>query len=390
MRTLIDNLEVGAHQNFQTRKIVQYLLRERERTVPEIRDFCGLSMPTTIKFVNELLEKQILVESGKKESSGGRRPTLYSLNPTQGYIVGVELLLKSFRMSIINLNHEMIYDYETDNFDISRRDDAFDFLVRTVPAIIAQKGIADTKILGVGIGITGRVNTEKGISHSYLNFDEPLTELLQKQWHYPVFIDNDTHFMALGEQAFGLAKGKHNVVYVNLSRGLAIGLMSNGHMHNGHSGFAGEFGHISFFDNDKLCICGKKGCLSTMVSGAAIEDLYFEKTKRNLHYRDILALSKQNDRLANELLAEMGEQLGQALSMIVQVFNPELMILGGRFSEVGDYLKYPIIRGMSLHSLPQLLTDCEFQVSSLGEKAEMLGAYALVIDKAFEAVFNNH
>lgn len=384
MRNSIANMDVGAHQDFQNRKIIQYLLREKGKTIPEIRDFCGLSLPTTIKFVNELVEKNILIESGKKESSGGRRPTLYSLNPDQGYIVGVELLLKSFRMSIVNLNHEVIYDYETDNFDISRREEAFDFLVRTVPAIIAKKGIPESKILGIGIGITGRVNREKGISHSFLHFDEPLTKLLEKYWNYPVFIDNDTHFMTLGEQAFGLAKGKNNVIYINLSRGLAIGLISNGQIHNGHSGFAGEFGHISFFDNDKWCICGKKGCLSTIVSGASLEEMYVEKTGKKLHYRDILALSKQGDRQANELLSEMGEQLGKALSMMIQVFNPELLILGGRFGEVGELLKYAIIKGLSLHTLPQLLADSEFQLSPLGEKAEMLGAYALVMERVFE------
>ena len=384
MRNSIANMDVGAHQDFQNRKIIQYLLREKGKTIPEIRDFCGLSLPTTIKFVNELIEKNILIESGKKESSGGRRPTLYSLNPDQGYIVGVELLLKSFRMSIVNLNHEVIYDYETDNFDISRREEAFDFLVRTVPAIIAKKGIPESKILGIGIGITGRVNREKGISHSFLHFDEPLTKLLEKYWNYPVFIDNDTHFMTLGEQAFGLAKGKNNVIYINLSRGLAIGLISNGQIHNGHSGFAGEFGHISFFDNDKWCICGKKGCLSTIVSGASLEEMYVEKTGKKLHYRDILALSKQGDRQANELLSEMGEQLGKALSMMIQVFNPELLILGGRFGEVGELLKYAIIKGISLHTLPQLLADSEFQLSPLGEKAEMLGAYALVMERVFE------
>lgn len=384
MRNSIANMDVGAHQDFQNRKIIQYLLREKGKTIPEIRDFCGLSLPTTIKFVNELVEKNILIESGKKESSGGRRPTLYSLNPDQGYIVGVELLLKSFRMSVVNLNHEVIYDYETDNFDISRREEAFDFLVRTVPAIIAKKGIPESKILGIGIGITGRVNREKGISHSFLHFDEPLTKLLEKYWNYPVFIDNDTHFMTLGEQAFGLAKGKNNVIYINLSRGLAIGLISNGQIHNGHSGFAGEFGHISFFDNDKWCICGKKGCLSTIVSGASLEEMYVEKTGKKLHYRDILALSKQGDRQANELLSEMGEQLGKALSMMIQVFNPELLILGGRFGEVGELLKYAIIKGLSLHTLPQLLADSEFQLSPLGEKAEMLGAYALVMERVFE------
>jgi predicted NBD/HSP70 family sugar kinase len=385
MRIFLDNMGVGAHQNFQTKKIIQYLLKEKGKTIPEIRDFCGLSLPTATKFVNELLEQKILIESGKKESSGGRPPTLYSLNPDRGYIVGVELLLKSFRMSIINLDHELIYEYETDNFDIAKREEAFDFLVRTIPAMIAKKDIPKDKILGVGIGITGRVDVDKGISYSFLNFDEPLTHLLEKQWGYPVFIDNDTHFMTLGEQTFGLAKAKQNVIYVNLGKGLAIGLISNGHIHKGKSGFAGEFGHISFIENDKLCICGKKGCLSTVVSGAAIEDIYFEKTGKQLLYRDILQLSKQGDKLVNEILAEAGEQLGKGLSILIQVFNPELLILGGRFSEIGESLKYSIIKGMNLHSLPQLMGDCDFQVSPLGEKAEMLGAYALVMEKVFDA-----
>lgn len=385
MRTFLDNMGVGAHQNFQTKKIIQYLLKEKDKTIPEIRDFCGLSLPTTTKFVNELLEQKILVESGKKESSGGRPPTLYSLNPDRGYIVGVELLLKSFRMSIINLHHELIYEYETDNFDIANHEEAFDFLVRTIPAMVAKKDIPKEKILGVGIGITGRVDAQKGISYSFLNFDDPLTHMLEKQWEYPVFIDNDTHFMTLGEQTFGLARAKQNVLYVNLSKGLAIGLISNGQIHKGKSGFSGEFGHITFIDNDKLCICGKKGCLSTVVSGESIENIYFEKTRKYLHFRDILVLSKQGDRVVNEILAEAGEQLGKGLSILIQIFNPELLILGGRFAEVGEYLKYSIIKGINLHSLPQLIGDCEFQVSPLGEKAEMLGAYALVMEKVFEA-----
>ncbi|MGF7218117.1 putative NBD/HSP70 family sugar kinase [Spirosoma lacussanchae] len=384
MRSFLEGLGFGNNHSLQTRKIIQYLLREKGKTVLEIRDFCGLSLPTTIKFVNDLVDKNILIESGKKESSGGRRPTVYNLNPDQGYIVGIELLLKSFRMSIINLHHEVIYDYETDNFDISQRDESFEFVARTVPTLIRNKGIAEDKILGVGIGITGRVNHAKGISYSFLNFDEPLTDRLEKLWPYPVYIDNDTHFMTMGEQVFGLARDKQNVVYVNLSRGLAVGLISNGHIHNGHSYFAGEFGHVTFFDNDKLCICGKKGCLSTVVSGAALEETYAEKTGRYLPYRDLMALSKQGDRLVNELLSDLGEQLGKALSMLIQVFNPELLILGGRFVDVGEYLTYQVIRGLSLHSLPQLLADCEFMVSPLGEKAEMLGAYALVIEKVFE------
>ncbi len=375
-------------QHLQTKKILQHLLQEGEKTIPEIRDFSGLSLPTATKLINELVEQKILVESGKRESTGGRPPSLFCLDSSLGYIVGVELLINSFRFSIVNLNHELIYEYETDNFDINNREEAFAFLARIVPELIHKKNIPDNKILGVGIGITGRVDGKKGISYSFLNFDLPLATLLSERWGYPVYIDNDTRLMALGEQNFGFARDKSNVIYVNLSRGLGIGFISNGHLHHGESGFAGEFGHIHFEDNDKLCVCGKKGCLETVVSGYALErqfqDLGGVEKSRKLKYQEIIQLIHTTDQTARELLIEMGERLGQALSMLVQTLNPGLIILGGRFTDVGELLKYPVIKGLSLYGLPQLVADCEIKTSTLGDKTTMLGAYVLVMENVFQ------
>ncbi|WP_394993058.1 ROK family transcriptional regulator [Emticicia sp.] len=391
MRTYIETLTAGngrGHQHTQTKKILQYLLQEGEKTIPEIKDFSGLSLPTTTKLINELVEQHILVESGKRESTGGRPPSLFCLDSSLGYIVGIELLISSFRFSIVNLNHELIYEYETDNFDINNRDEAFNFVARIVPDLISKKGIPDNKILGIGIGITGRVDGKKGISYSFLNFETPLAKLLSERWGYPVFIDNDTRLMALGEQNFGFAREKLNVIYVNLSRGLGIGFISNGHLHNGESGFAGEFGHIHFEDNEKLCVCGKKGCLETVVSGYALERQFRELSTSNesnkLKYREIIQLTHTNDNSARALLIEMGERLGQALSMLVQTLNPGLIILGGRFTDVGELLKYPVIKGLSLYGLPQLVADCEIKTSHLGDKTTMLGAYALVMENVFQ------
>jgi predicted NBD/HSP70 family sugar kinase len=387
MRTFIESLTNGRNnQQVQTKKILQLLLQEGGKSIPEIREFSGLSLPTTTKLINELLEQNILLESGKRESSGGRPPVLYGLNSALGYIVGVELLLNSFRFSIINLNHEVVYEYETDNFDISRREEAFQFIVTTVPALIAQKGISNDKILGVGIGITGRVSGKKGISHSFLNFDVPLAKLLSERWDYPVFIDNDTRLMTLGEQNFGFGREKENAIYVNLSRGLGIGFISNGQLHHGESGFAGEFGHIHFEDNDKRCVCGKKGCLETVVSGLALEEQYknIRQDKTSVKYREILGLLHAGDPHIHGLLTEMGERLGQALSMLVQTLNPGLIILGGRFAEVGETLRYPINKGMSLYGLPQLVSDCEIKTSTLGDKSALLGAYTLVMENVFQ------
>ena len=388
MRAFLQSLEIGngrVSQNVHTKKILQYLLREGGKSIPEIRDFSGLSLPTTTKLINELIEQNILVESGKKESTGGRPPSLYSLNASIGYIVGVELLLNSFRFSIINLNHEVMYEYETDNFDVSKRPESLDFILKTVPELIRKKGISELKILGVGIGITGRVNSKKGISYSYLNFDTPIKKFLEEAWGYPVFIDNDTRLMTLGEQNFGFAREKEHVIFINLSQGLGIGFISNGVLHNGESGFAGEFGHIHFEDNETLCVCGKKGCLETVVSGFALENLYNSQNieKPKLKYRDVFQLAHSSDPSVKNILIEMGERLGQAMSILVQILNPGLIILGGSFAEIGELLRYPIAKGLSLYGLPQLVSDCEIKISTLGDKSTMLGAYALVMENVF-------
>lgn len=385
MRAFLDSLSSG-NQGIQVKKILQFLLQGGNKTIPEIREYSAMSLPTITKLMNELVEQGILIESGKRGSSGGRPPSLYGLNSNLGYIIGIELLINSFRLSIINLDHELIYEYEeTDTFDLRNRDDAFNFVIRTVSDIISKNNIEPNKILGIGIGLTGRVNGKKGISYSFLNYDIPLSKLFNDHWNFPVFIDNDTHLMALGEQHFGIANEKHNVIYVNISRGLGIGVISNGILHSGESGFAGEFGHIHFEDNDKLCVCGKKGCLETVVSGYALE-ARFRESNPNLppmKYKQILQRIHTGDPSVSIILSDMGERLGQALSILVQTLNPGLIILGGRFAEVGELLRYPVIKGISLYGLPQLVADCEIRASSLGEKSTMLGAYALVMENVF-------
>lgn len=367
-------------QNTQKRKIIRLLFHHQELTIPELCQFLELSVPTGTKWVEEFESQGMLVKYGKRESGGGRRPITYALSSNMGYVLGIELLLHSFKLSIVNLSREVVYEFETEEFDISDKKTAIEFLLQIVPDVIEKQQIPREKILGAGIGITGRVDPKKGISYSYLNFEYPLTDYLQSEWGFPVFIDNDTHLLAWGENTFGQALDKENVVCVNLSRGLAVSLISNGKLHNGHSGFAGEFGHIFAADNKRSCVCGKKGCLETIVSGLALEAEYASKTGKNLPYKKILELAGSQPQQVQDLLHPMGEQLGRSLAVLIDLLNPELIVLGGGFMPVLESMRYSIIRGISMHSLPQLASDCEIKVSTLGENAGMMGAYAMVFE----------
>ncbi|MFM7092502.1 MAG: ROK family protein, partial [Bacteroidota bacterium] len=218
-----------------------------------------LSIPTGTKLVDEFEAQSLLVNAGKRESSGGRRPATYVLNPEMGYLISIEILLNSLKINVLNLDRISIYVYETTKFDIKSKNESLAFLSDLIPRIISALSLPTDKILGVGIGITGRVNAKKGISYSFLNLDIPLTDYLSNIWGIPVFIENDTHLLALAENYYGLAKDLTNVITVNISKGLAVSVISNGQLQSGHSGFAGEFGHIFAENNNKLCVCGKTG-----------------------------------------------------------------------------------------------------------------------------------
>ena len=367
-------------QNNQRRRIIKLLLQYQELSIPELCHFLELSIPTGTKLVEEFEYQSLLINAGKRESSGGRRPATYGLNPNIGYLFSIEILLNSLKINVLNLDRKSIFVYESNSFDIKNKKDSLELLAILIPKIIKDIDLPFDKILGAGIGITGRVNAKKGISYSFLNLDIPLMEYLSNIWGIPVFIENDTHLLALAEIHYGLAKDLTNVISVNLSKGLAVSIISNGQLQTGYSGFAGEFGHIFAENNNKICVCGKSGCLETLVSGLAIESFYNVVTGKVIDYKELLNSPELYDFPTSEYIQKMGEQLGKSLAVLIDLLNPELIIIGGGFIPVLDSMRFSINKGINLHSLPQLAADCEIKISTLGDSAPMFGAFALVTE----------
>ena len=154
---------------------------------------------------------------------------------------------------------------------IENSPESLDHLCKIILSFIHKQDIKQDKILNININISGRVNPESGYSYSIFYFEErPLSEIISSKIGYRVTIDNDTRSMTYGEYLAGCVNNEKNIIFVNVSWGLAIGIIIDGKIYSGKSGFSGEFGHIQAFDNEILCHCGKKGCLETEASGAAI------------------------------------------------------------------------------------------------------------------------
>ena len=201
--------------------------------------------------------------------------------------------------------------------------------------------------------------------------------------------------MAYGEFHNGMVKEEKNVLFVNMDYGIGLGIMIDGKIYRGKSGFGGEFGHIPLFPNEIICHCGKKGCLETEASGKALIRLFKEKIEQgstsvlvknnklpeNLRLYDIIQAAKNEDVLCIELIAEIGEKIGRGISVLINIFNPELVILGGILAETGDYIRLPIRSALNKYSLSLVNNDTQLHMSKLQEKAGVIGGCLIARDK---------
>lgn len=394
--TLIEEIELGSKNAQLKLNILKYYINNGDNTLSELGKEMDLSVPTVTKLVGELIDEGYVIDFGKVETNGGRRPNIYGLNPDSGCFLGVDIKRFRINLALINFKGEIIDSQLSVPFNYENTAESFDSLCKIINEYIAKSNLHKSKILSAGINISGRINTETGHSYSMYYFNEqPLTDILQERIGIHVTIDNDSRAMAYGEFMNGVVGDEKNVLFVNCSWGLGLGIITNGHLYYGKSGFSGEFGHLSVFDNDVICHCGKKGCLETQASGSYIHRRFLEKMNEgyssildkkkkkgeSITQEDILDAALQEDMLAIELIEEVGITLGKQIAGLINLFNPELVIIGGVVALTGDYLLLPIRSTVKKYSLNLVSKDTTIKLSKLGDKAGVIGACLLARSK---------
>ena len=223
----------------------------------------------------------------------------------------------------------------------------------------------------------------------------PLSEIIESQIGIKTFLENDSRAMTYGEYSCGVVEKEKNVIFVNLTWGLGIGIINDGQLYYGKSGYSGEFGHSPVFENEIICQCGKKGCLETEISALALERRFKEKLesgsvsvlkiKKGASFVSmeeiIAAIVEKEDSLAIEIIEEIGVKLGRYLSMLINIFNPELVVLGGPLAAAGSYLFLPTQSTINKYSLNIVIQDMELKLSKLGSKAGVIGACYILRNK---------
>ncbi|MCH4147823.1 MAG: ROK family transcriptional regulator [Prevotella sp.] len=368
-------------------KILEYFIMNGNSTNNDLSKELNLSVPTISKVVNEMCLDGFINEYGKLETEEGRRPCLYGLNPDSGYFVGVDLMKSGMNIGLMNFRGDLVDLATSIPYHQENTPESLEQLCKLILTFIEKASIEKDKILNININISGRVNPDTGYSYSIFNFSESsLSSLISSKLGYSVSIENDSRAMAYGEYVMGCVKGEKNVLFVNLSEGLGMGIIIDGNLYKGKSGYAGEIGHIHTFDNDILCHCGKKGCLETEVSGSAFHRIVAERLKNGetsilkrdkndqFTLEDLIAATIKEDPICLDVVEEIGRKLGETIAGLINIFNPELVIIGGTMSLSGDYIIHAVESAVMKYSLSLVNKDTKFRVSKLKDRAGVIGA----------------
>lgn len=377
------------------KKIVKHLYFSNMLSCADLSDKINKSLPVTTKMLGKLIEEGWVTETGFAASTGGRRAVMYSLKPDVLYVVSVAMDQLITRIAILNMQNVQVTTTEIYELPLTRNSQALVMLTEKIEEVINKSGIAKNKFAGIGIGMPGFVDALQGQNYTFLEPEQgSLTQYISSKLKLPVFIDNDSRLIALAELMFGAARGKKNAMVINVGWGVGLGMILNGELFRGHNGFAGEFSHIPLFLNNKLCSCGKSGCLETETSLLVViekankglkegkisllTELSVERAE--LAFQDIIRAAGKGDKFAVEILSESGYNIGRGVAILIHLLNPELVILSGRGSSAGKIWQAPIQQALNEHCIPRLALNTEIGISSLGYQAEITGAAALVME----------
>lgn len=363
--------------------------------ISDISNECGYSVTTVAKYSGMLVTEGILHEVGDEGPRGrGRRAVRYQMDCDACLFLGVDMKMFELNIGIVNLKGDMVHRETFRDFKMDNTYDSFRNLCSRIKTFMdALDSEVAGRIVSANINIPGRVNSRYGTSASTYALegfgDTPLADIFTEELGIRTYIENDTKSMTLGELSHPENSGVKNFVFLNVSWGLAAGIVIDGKLYGGHDGYSGEFGHIHFFDNNILCHCGKQGCMETEISGRALIRRVREGIRKgeatsllkitsrgiDLTMEHILDAVRREDPLCIGVLSDMGRKLGVAAAGLINLLNPELIVLGGTFSSFdSNYFFQPMEITARQYALKLVSRNTSMITSRLGDDVGLAGA----------------
>jgi len=380
--------------------VLNLIRQEGSLSRADVKRKTGLTFSTVSSSIADLIDDGLLREWGQGASNGGRRPTLVSLNPTGRYVLGCELQAASLRVGLFDLTGSMLACVEHEE-----RPATPDAVVQQIAAgvfhVLDRSGVSLEQVEGMGVAAPGPLSPNSGILRTPPNLpgwrDVPLKRMLELALDLPVLVEKDGNAAALGEAWLGAGQHARSLVFIIVDTGIGSGILLNGQLHRGRNDGAGEIGHTTVDLDGPACRCGGYGCLEAMASGLALSRKAAAAVRRGVDsclsdgivtdessgVPTLLRAAAAGDGLANDLLDECGRFIGIAIANVVNMYNPELIVLGGRLA-----LHHPQVveRACELgrrRAFPTLAQSVSVVPSTLGDAFLMKGAASLVLQRIF-------
>jgi glucokinase-like ROK family protein len=377
--------------------LIELVRREGEMTKSDLAVHSDFSRTKVTTCIDSLLHKQILVTNDSTEYSGGRRSKSFRINEKLGLVAGIQMGAIDFDLGIADFSGRLLAKRSE---PAMIRDGPIPTLGHACSALaqmLAELGLGPELVLGIGIGVPGPVDFAAGtvVSPPIMpGWDRyPIVETVQ-QW-FPqanVVVDNDVNVMALGEASHGAACGVGNLISVKIGTGIGAGIVCEGKIYRGSSGCAGDIGHICVDKDGPVCACGNKGCLEKIAGGAGIAERAtagarsgrspsllsrLEKNGNVLRAEDVGAAALEGDEFSIDVIRDSGRQVGEVLAALVNFYNPDMIVIGGGVSNLGNLLLSSIRQAVFNRSLPLATRNLQIVFSGIGSDSGVLGAISL-------------
>lgn len=362
-------------------RIVESLQRHGHLTQVELAGITGLSAATVSNIVGELSAIGVLTTSTTTRS--GRRAVEVTLARQAGLVAGLHFSSRHLRVAISDVDRTIVAEHHAPLAHDHKHDREMDRATLLLSDMVDSLDTSLSELLAVGMALPVPVNDASGIIATpglLRGWDGVrIADAMSERIQLPVFVDTEANLGGLAEGRYGAARGARGAAYIRVGYTIGGALLIGGSPYHGVNGRAGQIGHVTIDENGPICRCGNRGCLETLAGGPALLDL-FREDSRFQRLRDVVLRAEEGDAGARRAIADAGRHIGIAAASVANLFDPDLIVVGGELGEAGELLLAPMRHALE-RAAPAGGTDLpEVVQGTLGERAELLGCLALAID----------
>jgi N-acetylglucosamine repressor len=369
--------------------IIKLIIKHGVISRSELSKITKLALPSVMRIVQGLINENLLKEVGKGDSTGGRKPSLITLNQEALYIIGVEIAIKT-TMVLTDLGGNVIDRWEAPQESYASPVEMLERINENIERLIANHKIDRKKIAGIGIGTPGsNFKHIKDVENSILKGWE---EIDVKAWFesktdLPIFIDNVARTRTLSELWFGVGKRIKSFIYVFVDQGVGCGIVNNNTIYEGYSSVAGEFGHTIIEYDGRECYCGNRGCVEMYVSAGAITNEVVKAlgiSEEDFKFKNVI--EHETEPKIQKVLSDSGKILAAGVANLINIFNPQAVVLGGIVPSESRYFAESVMEAIDANVFSNNAMDTPVFISDIDQDRICIGSVALVINEVFKSV----